>query len=48
MNKTLTQSLLDGDYKQIKDSVLKVAENKIRQKIEDCKSDIIKQINSSN
>jgi len=47
MKDTLTQMLLDNDYASIVNSVVQVAENKIRTKIEERKSEVLKTINSS-
>jgi len=47
MADTLTQTLLDKDYHQLKSNIMKIAENKIRDRIDAKKEDILKKINES-
>ncbi len=47
MADTLIQTLLDKDYHQLKSNIMKIAENKIREKIDSKKEDVLKKINES-
>jgi hypothetical protein len=47
MSKTLIQSLLDNDFHHIKSNIMKVVDNKVREKIEAKKDDVLEKINSS-
>lgn len=45
MKDTLTQALLDKDFHSIKTNIMKVVENKLREKIDAKKEDVLKMIN---
>lgn len=47
MADTLIQTLLDKDYHTFKKNVMSVVENKIREKIDSKKEEVIEKINSS-